>query len=66
MIEGILYVLTELLLLRGLVAHISHQPAMLHDSLLESSEHPADAVLCDAKAEHSCAVWAEGVTPQKK
>ena len=55
-IDGILYALTELLLLRGLVARISHRPTTLHDPLLESSERPADSALRDAEAEHGGAV----------
>ena len=55
-IKGILYTLTELLLLRGLVSRISHRPTTLHDPLLETSERPADAALRDAEAEHGGAV----------
>ena len=55
-IEGVLYALTELLLLRGLVPGIAHRPTTLHDPLLESSERPADAALRDAEAKHGGAV----------
>jgi len=55
-IDGILYALTELLLLRGLISRITHRPATLHDPLLESSERPADSALRDAEAEHRGAV----------
>ena len=55
-IEGVLYALTELLPLRGLIPGVSHRPATLHDPLLEASERPADAALRDAEAEHGGAV----------
>ena len=53
-IEGVLYALTEPLLVRGLVAGIAHRPATLHDQLLESGERPVDAALRDTK------VWNSG------
>jgi len=56
MIEGILYALTELLLLWGLVAHISYWPATLHGPLLKSSKRPVDAMLHNAEVEHHGAV----------
>jgi len=52
-IEGVLYALMELLLVQGVVAGIAHWPAMLHDQLLESGKHPADAALRDAKVGNS-------------
>ena len=54
--EGVLYPLTKLLLLRGLVPRIAHRPAALHDPRLESSERPADATLRDPEAEDRGAV----------
>ena len=44
--RGILYTLTELPLLRGLVPHIPHRQATLHGRLLSSSGYR------DAEAEH--------------
>ena len=55
-IEGILYALTEMLLLRRLVRSIAHRPTTLHDPLLESSERPPDAALRDAETENHSAV----------
>ena len=55
-IESVMNALTQLLLLRELVPSISHQPASLHDPLLETSKHPADAALRNAEAEHRRAV----------
>jgi len=54
--EGVLYALTELLLLRGLIPGIAHRPTTLHDPLLKASERPADPALRDAETENSGAV----------
>jgi hypothetical protein len=60
-IEGILYTLTELLLLRELVPHIAHRPATLHDLLLSLSERPADTATprrCTAEQSvGTCFAW---------
>jgi len=55
-IEGLLYALPELLLLRGLVPRVAHWPTAFHDPLLESGERPADAALRDDEAENGGAV----------
>ena len=55
-IESVLNALTQLLLLRELVPSISHRPASLHDPLLETSKHPADAAVRNAEAQHRRAV----------
>jgi hypothetical protein len=55
--DGILYVLTLLLLLRELVLSISHGSVALHDPLLETSERPVDAALRDAEAQHHAVDW---------
>jgi hypothetical protein len=53
MIKGILYVLTLLLLLlQKLVPGMFHGLAVLYDPLLETSEHGANAMLCDAEVQH--------------
>ena len=48
MLERTLYALPKLLLLRGLEAGITHQPAELHDLPFEPSERPADTTLHSA------------------
>ena len=52
----ILYQLMELVPLWGLMAHIAHQPAALHDPQLESSKLPAEAALHDIQAKERGAV----------
>ena len=54
--KGVLYPLTKLLLLRGLITRVAHRPATLHDPRLESGERPTDAALRDAEAENRGAV----------
>lgn len=54
--ERILYPLTELRTLRGLVAGIPHRPAAFHNPLFETGDGPVNTALRKAEAEDRSAV----------